>query len=343
MNDENLGTVAPSEQSPVPAAAVQKIGLPKISSLFSEGWKLYKSRLKTSIQIQLLVFALLAIGAILVGLGVLLSKSVDQNVLFIIALVFAIPFVIAMVYLSIWVQASQIMIYNVSDEEAKVKTVLNKSKPFLLQFFWVSLLSGLIVMGGSILFLIPGIILMVMVAFSTYVAVLEGRKNLDAVLASREYVRGIWWPLFGRGLLIMLIYLAVSIAFSILSGIFDEIFKGLGSVVSLAVSLLLTPLLVGLIFTLYKQVKALKGEISIPATGRGKYIALAVFGALVITVALITSIGLLALNAARQEANDFHKYQNLNNPGIEIQGQYLPPEINIEDLEQPADPDLQVQ
>lgn len=343
MNDENLGTVAPSEQSPVPAPAVQKIGLPKVSSLFSEAWQLYKSRLKTSVLIQLLVYAVMAIGALLFGLGILLSNSVDQNVLLIIGGIIALPFVIAIIYISIWVQASQIMVYSVSDEDAKVKTVLNKTKPFLLQFFWVSLLSGLIVMGGSILLLIPGLILMVMVAFSTYIVVLEGRKNLDAVLASREYVRGIWWPVFGRGLLIMLVYFVIYIVFSIVAGILDEITQGLGTIVSVAASLLLTPLLVGLLYTLYKQVKSLKGKITIPATGRGKYIALAVFGGIIIPLTIIASVTLLALNAARQKANDFKKYQDLNNIQIQEQNQFLPPDINIEDLQQPADPDLQVQ
>jgi hypothetical protein len=54
---------------------------------------------------------------------------------------------------------------------------------------------------GSIALVIPGIYLFIGFQFSKYILVVEGKKGWDALDRSRDYVRGRWWPVFGRFLL----------------------------------------------------------------------------------------------------------------------------------------------
>jgi hypothetical protein len=61
----------------------------------------------------------------------------------------------------------------------------------------VSVLVGLAVVGGLILFVIPGIYIGVRLAASTQALVVEGRRGTQAMGRSWELVGGHWWHAFG--------------------------------------------------------------------------------------------------------------------------------------------------
>ena len=72
-----------------------------------------------------------------------------------------------------------------------------------------AILFGLGVLGGLILFIVPGIILAIMWQFFGYVIVQEPTTGpTDAMRRSAEITRGYRWQLLGLGLLLMLINLA---------------------------------------------------------------------------------------------------------------------------------------
>ena len=63
--------------------------------------------------------------------------------------------------------------------------------------FWVSLLSGLVVFGGLLLLVVPGVIVACMLWVVVPVAVLEQRGGLEALRRSRELTKGLLGPVFG--------------------------------------------------------------------------------------------------------------------------------------------------
>ncbi|MDO8435395.1 MAG: hypothetical protein Q7S89_01810, partial [bacterium] len=53
--------------------------------------------------------------------------------------------------------------------------------------------------------LVPGIILMVMFYFGWYIYLFEGQRGIAALRASRQLVRGFWWTVFAR-LLVLFVF-----------------------------------------------------------------------------------------------------------------------------------------
>src|SRR4051794_12396245 len=65
----------------------------------------------------------------------------------------------------------------------------------------VSIMAGLLTMLGTVMLIIPGILIGVWTSVSTPVAALEGLRNSDALSRSRNLVRGHFWHALGTLLL----------------------------------------------------------------------------------------------------------------------------------------------
>jgi len=65
---------------------------------------------------------------------------------------------------------------------------------------WVSLLVGVVVAGGFIALVVPGVWAMVALSVALVVFVVEGVGGFAALRRSRDLVRGRWWPTFGATL-----------------------------------------------------------------------------------------------------------------------------------------------
>lgn len=89
---------------------------------------------------------------------------------------------------------------------------------YFLNYFLASLLVGLIILGGTILFIIPGIIFSIKLQFVAYLIVDKNMAPVDAIKRSWEMTKGVKWQLFLFGLLLFLINLLGVLALCI--GIF---------------------------------------------------------------------------------------------------------------------------
>jgi hypothetical protein len=70
-----------------------------------------------------------------------------------------------------------------------------------LKLFGTALLTGLVVVGGFLLFIVPGIIFLGWFAFTAQVAVDEHIFGVAALKRSRDLARGHWWEVMGAVLL----------------------------------------------------------------------------------------------------------------------------------------------
>lgn len=101
------------------------------------------------------------------------------------------------------------------NKQVYYKTILNQvslNKAF--KVFLAQLLVGLIVLGGLLLFIIPGIIFALKYVFVTYVMVDQEVPNVgEALKRSSQITKGVRFKLFGFSLLAILIWIAGSMVF----------------------------------------------------------------------------------------------------------------------------------
>ncbi len=132
---------------------------------------------------------------------------------------------ISMSLLSLWTTLSYIQAIADIDEGRPVRTVkeyFKKTWGLILPVFGLSLIVGLIVVGGFILLIIPGIIFGIWFTFIAQARVLDQKKGFSALGFSRSLVKGNWWGIFGRIVVGMLIVFAITTVYQNIVNIFSR-------------------------------------------------------------------------------------------------------------------------
>ena len=151
-------------------------------------------------------------------------------------------------------------ILRLSSKELKLLDVYKASASGLISFCLTLLLSGLIIFVGSLLFIIPGVILFVRFYFVPFVASLEGIYYRSALRKSSEYVKGLWWKVFARILTLVVILFVVSVIFYIILFILGKISPIIPSLLSIILNYAIHVFSLVYMFTLYNQIKNVKRE-----------------------------------------------------------------------------------
>lgn len=183
--------------------SVKKGPLPGPGALLSQSWQLFKAHWLLFDWLILLP-VLIVVPIVLIGtLGFAFGTSaVESNPLSsVLFLLFTIPAII-------FGLLTQIALIKAIQHEGAVgtKKLLKESWPLVWRYLLLSLLVGLTVLAGFILLIVPGITFSVWFMFSTYVLVVEGTGGTAAMRRSKFYARGKFWGLFGRMLILMLLF-----------------------------------------------------------------------------------------------------------------------------------------
>lgn len=97
----------------------------------------------------------------------------------------------------LWLWISVIMVVLVHqiglNKEIDTNVVPLYALSVLGSFLWVGLLQALTIAGGLLLFVVPGFIFLVWFGFAPQALLLDGKKGLDALSASRDLSRGRFW------------------------------------------------------------------------------------------------------------------------------------------------------
>jgi len=218
-----------------------------IVELFKKSFNNYWKKIWTLAGIML--FSLLGFLAMIPFALTLLITSLGRPVgsnpsltLILVYFLFALIGIFFCILFGLW---SQVAIYcSVNEQSVGVKQSLAISWKKLASFFWVSFLSGLAVLGGYILFIIPGIIFSVWFTFSVFVFICEGLKGTSALKRSKQLVQGYWWPIFGRIVVLGIITLLISWI------------KFFGPILNI---FFMAPFSIVYMYTLYKDLVAVKG------------------------------------------------------------------------------------
>ncbi|MHC1698007.1 MAG: hypothetical protein AB9919_08145 [Geobacteraceae bacterium] len=209
----------------------------------------------------------------------------------------------------------------VVDDSLGLKEALQRGKGMILPLVWVSFLGAFIVCGGYLLLIIPGIIFSVWFVFGQFVLVEDEARGMGALLKSREYVRGQW---FNVALRLLLIWTVSGIIAAIpLAGPF--------------LSLVFFPYVMIYHYLICRDLRQIKGDVPYPC-GVGNILVwpvVALLGLLVVPALVISLVGFSLFGALSQLA-PLAK-------GKMIQGeqaqQASPPVLNPVDPAAPATPD----
>ena len=190
------------------AATTNVQSLPRNRDLFKAAWGFMVSRLD--------LVAWLAVPSVALGVLTFLNtsdfatESLAQTVLSVIA-------TIALFLFTIVVQVAVIYaaLKHSKGETLTIKQGITWATNNFFGWIWLVLLTGLVIMGGWLLLIVPGIIAAVYVAFSQYVFVDEGGRGLAALQRSRQLVYGkfasVVWRMFVMTLFLVALYVPVAI------------------------------------------------------------------------------------------------------------------------------------
>lgn len=181
--------------------------------LLKSSWEILKERWKTLVAIQLvpvlLIIPIGILGAIFVGVSAVgnLSKlsGGDYEAALALFKIFG-PVLIVLVLLSVFIQVwtGVALIYAIRDwkEGVGFKESYRRAWRILRSYLWVSVLAGLSVLGGFMLLVIPGLIFAVWFGFAGYVVIDQGTKGVEALRTSKELVKGRFWGVVWRFLVV---------------------------------------------------------------------------------------------------------------------------------------------
>ncbi|MHB2026170.1 MAG: hypothetical protein ACYCPQ_05985 [Elusimicrobiota bacterium] len=168
-----------------------------IPDLLSSSWRLFTSR-------WTLLMSVAAAGAVATLAALILPFIIPIALWGILPhwiLIFAAACagILGALWFSSWTPIA--MFVAVLDESAhplSFKDCWSKSYPKIVPFSWAYILFSIFVVSGFCFFLVPGVYLGVCLCLTPLVCVAQGDGGILALEKSLYYVRGRWWEVFGR-------------------------------------------------------------------------------------------------------------------------------------------------
>jgi len=243
-----------------------------VEQLFKETWEIYKKRVGVILPVYVIsALVFIIVLGISIGAGLLLAMVFPAGkAAFLIACGLAGG--LGGLVLLFWGLAAGV--FAVVDEDLNIQDSFSRGGEKLWPFIWLYSISGFIIMGGFLLFMVPGVIFLTWFAFAQFIIASADERGMDAMLKSREYVRGYGFEVFLRLFAVWLVSMGVGII-----PCFGPI-----------LSLLFMPFMSIFTFRVFKDLKAVRGEDVVYASNAGekcKWIAVAAAGYLMPLIIII--------------------------------------------------------
>lgn len=243
---------------------VQANPLPGVFDLIDEAWLIYKIKIKLFLGILILPLLFSFVFGIISSFYasfVSLNNFIFGMILLVV-LALIVGFILALGQFA--------LIYAIKyRDKITVGEAYRAALPKIFSFFWISFLTGFIIWSGVFLFIIPAIIFSIWFSFSVFILADEDQKGMNALLRSKEYVKGLWWRVLWRYTAIGLIILSLGIILFIILGIpvglvlaslelGPTTIELISTILQTGLSFFLTPFVVLYSFLLYTKVKEYK-------------------------------------------------------------------------------------
>ncbi|MRR55550.1 MAG: hypothetical protein EG822_13770 [Deltaproteobacteria bacterium] len=281
--DDSQKAAAAESADPFSAVSPSKpTALTDIGDLFRLSWELYQERFAPLALLYLLTILAFVIPTLAaVGLG-FFTTLLAGGITFIITV--ALGLLVGIVG-SLWCYGG--FLSAVLDDSLRLEDALRRGKELILPLAWIFLLGGFLVTGGYLLLIIPGVIFTVWFSLAQFIMPGENVRGLAALLKSREYVRGYWLEVALRLFLVWVVSVLVGAV-----PLFGPI-----------LALLFFPYLMIFHCLIYRDLRALKGEISYSHSTKSKLLwpGVALVGWILVPALLILLFGSLCSGKFRRE------------------------------------------
>lgn len=220
--------------------------LPPAMDILKKAWEIYQRKFWLLIGISALPAALALVGAMFFGGGAVLAGKTAPHISSALGaggLALAFVFLIIIIYVGVWSSVAEIVAIRDHTENLAFKETFTRARPFISQFFFTNLLTGLAIMVGFVLLIVPGIIFALWFSQTAYIVICEKLYYTTALKKSKSYVNGRLWEVFTKYLLIgVVVYGSV---------ILTSFIPLLSNVLSFA----LAPLMLVYAYVLYQHLK----------------------------------------------------------------------------------------
>jgi hypothetical protein len=246
-----------------------------IGPLFEKTLDIFKRRIGTLIVLYLFTIGLVLIPVVIFVLLAYLISLALQGSFEVLIIVGSVIGATAGIIAGCWGFGS--FICAVADERLSIKDSLEKGGQKIWAFIWLFSLLGYIVPGGFFLFFIPGVIFMVWFAFAVFIFPNEDERGMNAVLKSKEYVKGHWVDVFARLFIIWLASIGV----------------GMIPLIGTILSIMFYPFVMIFVYLIYEDLRSVKGDVSYQSSSgeKFKWIGIATLGYIVVPVIIIIFMG----------------------------------------------------
>jgi hypothetical protein len=240
------------------------------TDIISQSWNLFKSNWRKLMPYMIvlalpsLVFGLLGVFGTR-GLPFFFYQS-GSNILLGGLLIGLLVLIAAII--SIWAGMAMVKIVHsllTGNDPGEWKGSFVSTRRLIWPAIYTSILETLAVMGGLILLIIPGIIFAIWLIFVFYIVIIEEKKGVAALRASKQLVAGRWWAILWRALLPGIVFGVAAIILETVVGlplVYLQNINAAVPVVSVAQAILssavgsaIAPLAAAAIVTLYLSAK----------------------------------------------------------------------------------------
>lgn len=235
--------------------------LPGFSPLLRASWEQYKNNWKSFTKVYLLGMlygsALMGIAA----LGYLIYTFLPAPKSVFIFIGGALLIYLMLNLLVNWISLSVASVVMGTTQESapmSARDIFESNRKLVIPYFLVNLLSTLIVFGGYIALVIPGILFSFWFTVSLYTFYIDGARGVSALILSRDYIKGYVTKIF-------IYYLVIAIVFGLLlqtlpTYLLDKTDIKLWSLLyRAATAIIFTPIIMIFTYRLYGSLKQIKG------------------------------------------------------------------------------------
>lgn len=190
-------TIAPTQVPQNPTS----LGSLGVGSILKTSWQFYIARFKVleGIVVTSMFFFFLSFAAaygFFQLLALIAGRQVAGN--FVNSFYGTSVFVVVHVLFHLWSLHAVMTVITHQEQHLSIRQAYVRSRKHLLVFIWVVALTSFLVIGGALLFIVPGLLLATLLIFSPFVYLAENEKGMRAVLKSAWYAKSKWFVINGH-------------------------------------------------------------------------------------------------------------------------------------------------
>lgn len=192
-----------------------------VSQLFSLAKQGYAANFKRLLLLALIPYGLVLLTVLVmflenIGLGILAEGPV-RTIFSGLTILLSIATYIFLFIMSNLAAIAMMMMIKEGSSTMSIRQALAKARFWFWSYVWVSVLTAILLLLWSFLFIIPAIIMAGYYSMAIWI-LLEGQyRGYGAIKQSKILVRGYWWAIFWRQLVLVVLALVFFLALAFIS------------------------------------------------------------------------------------------------------------------------------